>query len=1179
MRHIGRFRQNLYRETVKKSMIFIVMLMTITLSAENNLVPNASFEEGDNQPSGWKLSGGQGRWSKSKKTDACVMVTGNGKDMNYWSSQPLDFKAATLYKISLDVRAINCRKDSGGTAFTGPYFCNRDFGKLKKKWTNYASVFITPEAISSKRKMLRFGQWYVTGTIAYDNIKIVKAKPLYRKFSEFSLGTGESIKGNSYIFCFPTDKASLNHSRPLFKNKCSFNTHRWVFWDNDYVIYHHRIGNRKQLKATVSLNVNWYNKGELLVELSKDGQNWMLAQKKHDRGRVSLAVSSELLPAKEIWVRLRLKPKSGKNNSEPMALQVDSYEYKATVDGKNVDFHSGKTQYFTVSGNNDKIDVELFSLGQVIPGNNKLTAVIDNKSSTPIKISPFIILDKGEKHHKSKVKDVELKPGRQLVELDYTIPGTGEWNFKLDLGVGSKYSLSTKLHISELFNNSYGSLLPDTSADVGLWWASSGWKVPQKRILPKAKGKAVVITLAKNEIEAAQFVLSPRKKLTGLKISLSEFRGTGSSKIPASAIEVLQVAYVPVVRPTDKIGESGMWPDPLPPIAGVLNIPAGMNQPFWIRVKTSKSTEAGVYKGVIKLSAENYAAAVPVNVLVYDFTLPDRMTCKASVDCDMATVWKYHKLYNNEQRKVVLGKYFENFKNHRVSPHYPAPMDNYRIIWPSGNSWKGGELDTGVKYSGDKSLKLFDNNPKRNLHASYQEPIAINKNGFRLRFRYKTDPAKHETIVTFRHLDAQGKWMPGKNRNMRLSGDKEWKLFDQTITEFPEGAKSISFMMWATLYKDDGSPTGSVWFDNISLIDLSNDRECFSGGSFELNLKPKFNWKAWDKAMARAFDYYHFNSFRLPLRGLGGGNFHRRREPEFLGYKENSPEYKIAFRNYLHGIQEHLRRKGWLDKAYTYWFDEPTPKDYKFVMNGFHKLKEYAPDIKRLLTEEVQPELIGGPNIWCPVTSSLGNMKTVRQRQQAGDIFWWYICTVPKSPYAGIFIDHPGTEMRVWLWQTWKHKIDGVLIWKANFWNSMAAYPDVSKPQNPYEDPMSWSRGYGEKPGTQKPWGNGDGRLIYPPCTAVNGTPEKAVMEGPVDSLRWEMLRDGVEDYEYLAILKSQIKAKRNKLSKLELEHYKSLLMVPDSISKNLTSFTTNPETIEKRRETIAKAIVELKQK
>ncbi len=136
-----------------------------------------------------------------------------------------------------------------------------------------------------------------------------------------------------------------------------------------------------------------------------------------------------------------------------------------------------------------------------------------------------------------------------------------------------------------------------------------------------------------------------------------------------------------------------------------------------------------------------------------------------------------------------------------------------------------------------------------------------------------------------------------------------------------------------------------------------------------------------------------------------------------------------------------MRDKGWLDEAFVYWFDEPDPKDYEFVSNGFAKLKQWAPDIHRMLTEQVEPALIGGPNIWCPLTASY-DPETAEQRRAAGDEFWWYVCTGPKAPYCTLFIDHPGTEMRVWLWQTWQRQIAGILVWETNYWTSSAAYPD-----------------------------------------------------------------------------------------------------------------------------------------
>jgi hypothetical protein len=338
-------------------------------------------------------------------------------------------------------------------------------------------------------------------------------------------------------------------------------------------------------------------------------------------------------------------------------------------------------------------------------------------------------------------------------------------------------------------------------------------------------------------------------------------------------------------------------------------------------------------------------------------------------------------------------------------------------------------------------------------------------------------------------------------------------------------------------------------------------------------IEPVFDWEAWDKAMAHSIDELGFNSFRLPVMGLGGGTFHSRTEPSLLGYSEDTPQYKHAFRTYMQGLQEHLREKGWLDEAYVYWFDEPDPKDYEFVMNGFRKIKENAPDINRMLTEQIEPELIGGPNIWCPLTPAY-DYELAEERRAAGDMFWWYVCTGPKAPYATLFIDHPGTELRVWLWQTWENEVEGILIWQSNYWTSSTAYPDSL--QNPYEDPMGWVSGYSTPAGTKRPWGNGDGRFIYPPEVAADGKPSAPVLEGPVDSIRWEMLRDGVEDYEYLVILERLFESRREDIPVDKRGIYEGLLEVPDNISQSLTEFTKDPAPIEARRDAIARAIVEL---
>lgn len=339
--------------------------------------------------------------------------------------------------------------------------------------------------------------------------------------------------------------------------------------------------------------------------------------------------------------------------------------------------------------------------------------------------------------------------------------------------------------------------------------------------------------------------------------------------------------------------------------------------------------------------------------------------------------------------------------------------------------------------------------------------------------------------------------------------------------------------------------------------------------------RAELDFTAFDRAMARAVEKFHFTNFRLHLEGMGGGTFHERVEPQIGKFGENTPEYRAMFSSFLKQLEDHLRQKDWLNMAYTYWFDEPEPKDYAFVRSGMERIRRYAPGIQRMLTEEPCDELAGAVDIWCPVSPNYDHAKAEKCRAR-GERFWWYVCCGPKAPFCTLFIDHPATELRVWLWQTWQRKIVGNLVWESNYWTSSAAYPD--KAQNPYQDPMGYVSGYSTPRGTKAYWGNGDGRFIYPPEAAAEpglsgGQP---VLEPPVSSIRWEMLREGIEDYESLYLLRELIAKKRGSLPAEELKQLDSLLEVPPAITKDMTTFTTDPTAIYARRKAIAEAIERL---
>jgi hypothetical protein len=541
-------------------------------------------------------------------------------------------------------------------------------------------------------------------------------------------------------------------------------------------------------------------------------------------------------------------------------------------------------------------------------------------------------------------------------------------------------------------------------------------------------------------------------------------------------------------------------------------------------------------------------------------------------------VWNYQKVTDPAQRREVLDKYLASLSEHRISPYNPAPLDGWSVEWKGLSPWRGGVIDTKEKAEGAGSLFVDDASERENVSATYKGVVALPEKGFKIAFKHKTTRAQ-KFLFSLNYQTANGDWMPGCNTDIAVDGTAEWQPYETVVTAFPKEAVACRFAFYAAGYQEPGVATGGLWLDGLTITEAATGKEVVEGGAFEPvdyeKVTPVFDWSKWDAAMARAFTNFHFNSFVIHIDGLGGGTFQDRNEPSFLGLKETQPEYDVLLGKYLKGVEAHLREKGWLDKAYVYWFDEPEPKDYAFVMNGFAKLKKHAPGLRRMLTEQVEKDLVGGPNLWVPLTPSL-NVDGLEERRAAGDQFWWYVCCGPTAPYATEFIDHPGTELRVWLWQTWAERVTGVLIWETVYWNSGTAYPDRASPQNPYLDPMSWVVDSKLAPGTRRPWGNGDGRFLYPPPAAADGKPAAPVLDGPVDTLRLELLRDGIEDYEYFAILKRLLAEKGAKLDPRTRANAEALLTVPADVSAGLTSFTADPATIETHRDKLARAIVEL---
>ena len=1160
--------------------VALVLLLAAGALAQRVDVANASFEQGRDGPAGWTRTGG-GKWLDGGAAEGrrAIAAVGTGSDSGGWQSPPVQVEPGGVYCLRFSARAAGA---VGGTATSGVTFCNRDLRIPPADWTRYESYFAAPSSPKPGEARLRFGQWHVKGAVAYDDVELLRTIPVYARRDGLTLGAGEAMAGGEYTFLAPLGPACGNQSRPLARHDCFFNSNRWCLNLGSEVVYRHEVGGRRQREAKIELSIPYYVGGELLVEAARDGKAWRAIGSMSGTGGKTLTIPAEILPAREVWVRLTARAGSGAKDKRAGSLQVGRYLYTARLDGAAVSM-TGRTHYVTVPSLDPRLRMAILGLGDAVPGGENVALVeLTNTTDEPIEGSAESTVQAADGTKWSTRIGAVIRPGTQKLRMPYDLHRAGASRLVLKLTGQAEAVAETTLRVARLHDASYGRSLPGGGGGAQLWWCSSGWKVGRRRPAPGRQDGAMVIRAARNEVEAAQLVVRAAEPLKGLTARpAGPLTGPGGAKIPPDSVEILRVRYVRVTQPTDNEGVAGDWPDPLPPLGRGADVAGGTNQPLWVRVKVPRSAAPGAYGGRIVLSARRadgraWQAEAALRVEVYAFEMPDRMTCTTAFGLGVGSIWRYHKLTSEAHRRAVLEKYLANYAAHHISPYDPAPLDRFKVSWPAQGDWQGGRRDRAVKHAGRSSLRVADTSTAASASARYGQMIRIPPGGVRLRFHYRTARPDHRFIVTLNHHDAGGQWMSGRNNDIRITGTGKWQAFDRTVKRFPDGAKSFRLTLWPALYSEQGATTGTVWYDELSLTGAAGGGQLVAGGGFEPippdKLTPEIDWAAWDKAMRRAIDHHHFNSFRLPIQGMGGGTFHARSEPSLLGYGESAPEYKAAFANYCRAVQEHLRENGWLDEAFVYWFDEPDPKDYAFVNNGFRKLKEAAPDIRRMLTEQVEPALVGGPDIWCPVTPNY-NHDDAMKRKALGERFWWYVCTGPKAPYCTLFIDHPATELRIWLWQTFKRGIDGILVWQTNYWTSSAAYPDPDRPQNPYEDPMGWTSGYSTPAGTRRAWGNGDGRFVYPPEAAADAKPQAPVLDGPVDSIRWEMLRDGIEDYEYLTILARLLVSRGRRLPLARRAELTRLLTVPDEITASMTDFTKDPAPLELRRHAIAKAI------
>lgn len=712
----------------------------------------------------------------------------------------------------------------------------------------------------------------------------------------------------------------------------------------------------------------------------------------------------------------------------------------------------------------------------------------------------------------------------------------------------------------------YGYLIESTPA-ADVWWAEGSYKVMKDAPVPSVRKKKIQMKSAGNEWESILLCLNTKEGLEDVNISLE---GLGDD----FRTEIRKVAYVNVSKPTDSYAKAGLWPDPLPPYYGGESIQSGDVTPFWISVRTPKDTRAGDYHFTVKLESDKLSMVIPATLHVWNFSLPDTPEMKSLFGLSGSQMVDYHHLATTEQKEEQYDLFLKAFSDFKISPYNPFLYHNFTQT-VTGVDWTGGRFDNENPHSGTYAYRVEDRSYTAAIAGTTKELIPVPAPGqYVLTGWARAEESDHQIPYGVQCYDKGGNLLRFENRYGYDYFDKDWKQFRLDIGYLDEEVKYVKVCLWACIKTPHGETVGTVWYDDLELS-AEDGVNILPASDFDIDLDRidvSLDFSGMADQAEKCFGEYHFTNFSLPVKGLGGGTYYARNKGQFEGFDEGTPEYDKLFSKYLTSLEKGLEELGIADKACIYWFDEPGEKDYDFIHETNARIKRFAPEMKPFLTENIYGQDISDvTDVSCTIWSLL-NTEKIASMAANGKESWSYLCCGPRSPYITEFIDHDAINLRMWIWGSYLYNLKGVLIWETTWWNSDYASPKGYL-QNPWDEAMSWAISYGIPYGMKSPWGNGDGRFFYPLNTSPNDGCKEPVIGYPVPSFRLEALRDGIEDYDYLMILKKLTDPNSPTGKTAMARKYRRLLDIPEYIISDQQTFSKDPKVILEYRAKIAEAI------
>jgi len=286
-----------------------------------------------------------------------------------------------------------------------------------------------------------------------------------------------------------------------------------------------------------------------------------------------------------------------------------------------------------------------------------------------------------------------------------------------------------------------------------------------------------------------------------------------------------------------------------------------------------------------------------------------------------------------------------------------------------------------------------------------------------------------------------------------------------------------------------------------------------------------------------------------------------------------TPEEKKEIYYFVHEYAKFLRKKGWLDKGLIEVWDEPTIVRLPAVIQRAKDLREMDPDLKLQLFAFGHKEF----DFWKPEAKKYGLVDLIDiwapwplvespESQANGIEIWSYFCTLARSNAPNFYTESPPIYKRSIAWHSWMFGVDAFEHWSTISYsrNTFPEKPVSEKWPNRLWDSRTYMNFHGE------------GQLVYP---GPNGK--------CIPSMRLEIFRDGMDDYEYLYRLRELIEKCEKEHAEVDLIELRKLLMVEDYLlikypkeltftQENTIRYPGQPEKFFSARYKLASAIEKL---